>query len=45
MNKHKKGTRREEAGKADIKKTIPEGRPQPKKNENHNCEEYCIGKQ
>ena len=31
MNKHKKGTMTEEAGKAEIKRKQPEGRPQPKK--------------
>ena len=45
MSKHKKDTRREETGKAKTKKKqfLKVGLSQ--KNENHKCEEYCIGKQ
>ena len=45
MNKHKKGTKKEETGKAETKKKqfLKVGLSQ--KNENHKCEEYCIGKQ
>ena len=42
---YKKGTRTEEAGKTEIKRKqfLKVGLSQ--KNENHKCEEYCIGKQ
>ena len=45
MNKHKKGRKKEETGKTETKKKqfLKVGLSQ--KNENHKCEEYCIGKQ